>query len=171
MNPLLLSGFGISIDVNKTHLTIKQNDNVMEFEPHRMPYDSIIIDGHYGSISFEAMRWLSKHDINIALLNWNGNLLSTTLSQETLNAQLKINQYEKHLNTESRLYIAGQIVRQKVKSSLGLLKAFSNFYDVDLSTIDKEIERVNYDNINSLMMYEGRIASAYWSELSRYSIP
>jgi len=136
-----------------------------------MPYDSIIIDGHYGSISFEAMRWLSKHDINIALLNWNGNLLSTTLSQETLNAQLKINQYEKHLNTESRLYIAGQIVRQKVKSSLGLLKAFSNFYDVDLSTIDKEIERVNYDNINSLMMYEGRIASAYWSELSRYSIP
>jgi len=167
MNPLLLSGFGISIDVNRAHLTIKQKESVMEFEPHRIPYDYIVIDGHYGSISFEAMRWLSKHDVSIALLNWNGNLLSTTVSQETLNAQLKVKQYEKYLNPESRLYIASQIVKQKVRSSLGLLKALSNFYDIDFSTINKEIERVDYDNINSLMMYEGRIASAYWSELTK----
>jgi len=166
MNPLLLTGFGISIDVKKAHLTIKQKESVMEFEPHRIPYDYIVIDGHYGSISFEAMRWLSKHDVSIALLNWNGNLLSTTLSQETLNAQLKVKQYEKYLNPESRLYIASQIVKQKVRSSLSLLKSLSNFYDIDLSTINKEIERVDYNSINSLMMYEGRIASAYWSELS-----
>jgi len=167
MNSLLLSGFGISIDVNRAHLTIKQKESVMEFEPHRIPYDYIVIDGHYGSISFEAMRWLSKHDVSIALLNWNGNLLSTTLSQETLNAQLKIKQYERYLNTDFRLYIATQIVKQKVKSSLSLLKALSDFYNIDLSTINKEIERMDYSNINSLMMYEGRIASAYWSELTK----
>jgi len=153
MNPLLLSGFGINIEVNRSHLTIKQKDNIIEFEPHRIPYDSIIIDGHYGSISFEAMRWLSKHDVSIALLNWNGNLLSLTLSQETLNAQLKIKQYEKYLNPDLRLYTAGQIVKQKVKSSLGLLKSLSDFYDIDLSTINKEIERVDCDNINGLMTY------------------
>jgi len=168
MNPLLLSGFGISIDVNKAHLTIKQKENVMEFEPHRIPYDSIIIDGHYGSISFEAMRWLSKHDVSIALLNWNGNLLSLTLSQETLNAKLKIKQYENYINPDLRMYIATQIIKQKVKSSFSLLDALSDFYDIiDLSTINKEIERIDYNNINSLMMYEGRIASAYWSELSK----
>jgi len=161
MNPLLLSGYGISIDVNKAHLTIKQKETVMEFEPHRIPYDYIVIDGHYGSISFEAMRWLSKHDVSIALLNWNGNLLSTTLSQETLNAQLKMRQYEKYLNPKLGLYIASQIVKQKVRSSLSLLKALSIFYNIDLSTMNKEIERIDYDNINSLMMYEGRIASAY----------
>jgi len=47
------------------------------------------------------------------------------------------------------------------------LKALSNFYNIDLSTMNKEIERIDYDNINSLMMYEGRIASAYWSELTK----
>ena len=167
MNPLLLSGFGINIDVNKAHLTIRQKDNVIEFEPHRIPYDSIIIDGHYGSISFEAMRWLSKHDVSIALLNWNGNLLSVTQPQETLNAELKIKQYESYLNSESRLYVAGHIVKQKVKSSVSLLKELSRFYDIDLTTINKEIQRVDYDNINSLMMYEGRIASAYLTELSK----
>ena len=166
MNPLLLSGFGITIDVNKARLTIKQKDSVTEFEPHRMPYDSIIIDGHYGSISFEAMRWLSKHDVSIALLNWNGNLLSTTLPKETLNAELKIRQYEKYLNPESRLYIAGQIVKQKVQSSLSLIKNLSDFYDIDMTTINKEIQGIDYDCISNLMMYEGRIASAYWSILS-----
>ena len=167
MNPLLLSGFGITIDVDKAHLTIRQKENVIEFEPHRMPYDSIIIEGHYGSISFEAMRWLSKHDVSIALLNWNGNLLSVTQPQETLNADLKIKQYQKYLNPELRLYLAGQIVKQKVKSSVSLLRKLSGYYDIDLTTINREIQRVDYDNINSLMMYEGRIASAYWSELSK----
>jgi CRISPR-associated protein Cas1 len=166
MNPLLLSGFGISIEVNKARLMVKQKDSVLEFEPHRMPYDSVIIDGHYGSISFEAMRWLSKHEVSIALLNWNGNLLSNTTSQETLNAHLKIKQYEKYLNQDSRLYIAGQIVKQKVNASINLIKSLSNYYKVDLSVINKEIERIDYYNINSLMMYEGRIASAYWSILS-----
>jgi len=167
MNPLLLTGYGISIDVNKAHLTIKQKESVMEFEPHRIPYDYIIIDGHYGSISFEAMMWLSKYDVFIVLLNWNENLLSNTILKETLNAQLKVKQNEKYLNPESRLYIACQIVKQKVRSSLSLLNALSNFYDIDFSTINKEIERVNYNNINSLMMYESRIASAYWSELTK----
>jgi len=46
MNPLLLSGHGISIDVNKAHLTIKQKESVMEFEPHRIPYVYIVIDGN-----------------------------------------------------------------------------------------------------------------------------
>ena len=103
----------------------------------------------------------------ILLLNWNGNLLSVTIPQETLNADLKMKQYGKYLDPESRLYIAGQIVMQKVKSSLCLLKELSNFYDIDMTTINREIQRVNYDNINSFMMYEGRIASAYWTELSK----
>jgi len=94
-------------------------------------------------------------------------LLSTTVSQETLNAQLKVKQYEKYLNPDLRLYIAGQILKPKVRSSLSLLKALSDFYDIDFSTINKEIEMIDYNNINSLMIYEGRIASAYWSKLTK----
>ena len=116
------------------------------------------------------MRWLSKHDVSLILLNWNGNLLSVKQPQETLNADLKIKQNEKYLDPELRLYIASQIVMQKGKSSISLLKELSNFYDIDMTTINREIQRVDYDNINSLMMFEGLIASAYWTELSKYSI-
>ena len=90
-----------------------------------------------------------------------------THPQETLNADLKIKQYEKYLNPELRLYIAGQIVRQKVKSSVCLLRELSRFYVIDMTRINREIQRIDYNNINSLMMHEGRIASAYWTELSK----
>ena len=36
-----------------------------------------------------------------------------------------------------------------------------------MTTINREIEGIDNDKINGLMMYEGRIASAYWTELSR----
>ena len=194
MNPLLLSGFGISIDVDKARLTIKQKDDVVKFEPHRMPYDSIVIDGHYGSMSFEAMRWLSKHDVSVILLNWNGNLLSSTFPKEGNNGQLRIKQYEKYLNTEERTFIAEKIINEKIERSLVFLENLSNFYhEINIAKIkmsfSKEFEYFNLkkEKINSLkdekirknteendlkngiahlMMYEGRIASAYWSELT-----
>ena len=148
MNPLLLSGFGISIDVNKARLTIKQKESVIEFEPHRIPYDSIIIDGHYGSISFEAMRWLSKHDVSIALLNWNGNLLHSAIPKETLNADLKIKQYEKYLNEEERTTIGEKIINEKIEKSLVFLENLSTFYqEMDFEKIkkvfSKELESFN----------------------------
>jgi CRISPR/Cas system-associated endonuclease Cas1 len=47
-----------------------------------------------------------------------------------------------------------------------MLEQLSKFYDLDIPTINKEMEKLDHDNINSLMI-EGRIASAYWSEISK----
>lgn len=192
MNPLLISGYGISITVNRACLTVSNTHSETEnyeFRPHKIPYDSIILDGHYGSISLEALYWLSKHDISISLINWNGNMLYTAIPKETNNAELKIKQYQHYLDSKKRLSIANQIVTKKVKSSMGLLKQLSNFYDIDFKTIDSETKRYDsvsikdidfdstsmdmetkrydIDSIKDLMMYEGRIASAYWSRLSK----
>ncbi len=85
MKPLLINGFGTSITVDKRKLIIdnRKNNDHLEFYPHQIDYDSIIIDGHTGNISFEAIRWLMKHDITVLTLNWNGNLLATINPKET----------------------------------------------------------------------------------------
>ena len=56
MNPLLISGYGTSISVDKRCLIIdnKKKGEHYEFYPHQVGYDSIIIDGHTGNISFEG---------------------------------------------------------------------------------------------------------------------
>ena len=130
MNPLLISGFGTSINVDKAKLIInnKLKKEKLEFFPHKIEHDSIIIDGHTGYITFESLRWLSKHDIQITLLNWNGNLLSVTLPDSPNSGKLRIKQYQKYQDDIIRYTIAESIVFSKIDSSINLLEQLSYFY-------------------------------------------
>ncbi len=178
MNPLLISGFGTSINVEKRKLVIQNRlkNEKIEFYPHRISHDSIILDGHTGSISFESMRWLMKHDIHLTLLNWNGNLLATTLPEAPRSGKLRIKQYQKYQDTKTRYKIAQKIVRTKVESSLNLLKELARFYDLDIVKTEKTIQKENQSfaekldaenavSFSNLLMYEGRIATVYFANL------
>ena len=189
MNPLLLSGFGISINVDKRKLIInnKIKNQRLEFYPHKINHDGIIIDGHYGNVSFEAMRWLAKHDISLTLLDWNGKLLSVTQPDTPKSGRLRVTQYQKYLDNDFRFKIAIKIINNKISNSLNLLKQLSKFYNVlnvknFEKTIKKEenyykklqtLNKSNLTNKNSLkflktlMTFEGRVAVLYWSELEK----
>jgi putative ABC transport system permease protein len=62
MNPLLISGFGVNIKVDKRRLIIKNphTKETIEIYPHSTTYDSIIVDGHTGSMSFEVDVWYTR---------------------------------------------------------------------------------------------------------------
>lgn len=182
MNPLLISGFGTSITVDKRKLIIdnKKEQKHLEFYPHQIDHDSIIIDGHTGNLSFEAIRWLTKHDINVTVLNWNGNLLATINPKEPSNGKLRVKQYSKYLDDKTRYEIAIKIIEEKINKSMNLLKELSNYYEeIDIKKIersfkaDKEAYTRTLKNPNkkliytNLLMYEGRIANIYWESLSK----
>ncbi|MCH7647404.1 MAG: CRISPR-associated endonuclease Cas1 [Thaumarchaeota archaeon] len=188
MNPLLLSGFGITINVDKRKLIInnKIKNERLEFYPHKINHDGIVIDGHYGNVSFEALRWLSKHDISLSVLNWNGKLLSVTLPDTPKSGKLRVSQYQKYLDNNFRFKITIKIINNKINNSLNLLKELSKFYDVVnvikfKKTINEEenhlkihLKDYKFKNSNdslkflkTLMTYEGRIATFYWSELEK----
>jgi len=184
MNPLLVSGFGTSINVEKRKLIIKnklKNERI-EFYPHQIDHDSIIVDGHTGSITFESMRWLMKHDINLTLLNWNGNLLGVTLPQEPKIGKLRIKQYQKYLDDKTRFQIALEFVNSKIRNSINLITELSRFYgslqlDVVKAQFDNEIQ--NYatnsdvkdksvsDRLKKLMNHEGRIAQIHLEQFKK----
>jgi CRISPR-associated protein Cas1 len=149
----------------------------LEFYPHQIGHDSIIVDGHTGSITFEAIRWLMKHDITVTMLNWNGHLLGVTLPQTPKAGRLRVIQYRKYIDSSARYGTAAKIVNQKITNSYNLLKELSRYYDVlDVKEIEKTFanEEVNYNqnqsgmsNNNLLMMYEERIATFYWDCLAK----
>ena len=185
MNPLLITGFGTSINVDKRKLIItnKLKGTRLEFFPHKINHDGIIIDGHTGNITFEAMRWLSKHNINLTLLNWNGQLLANVMPEQPKSGKLRIKQYQKYLDSEVRFEIALKIVQTKVEHSLNLLEELSRFYEsVDFTNIRKSAEKEDLfllqimknsekqdisKSIKQLMTYEGRIAGIYHDNLTR----
>lgn len=184
MNPLLVSGFGTSINVEKRKLVIsnKLKNQRIEFYPHQIDHDAIIVDGHTGSITFESMRWLLKHDIALALLNWNGNLLGITLPQEPKIGKLRVAQYQKYLDNTIRFKIAIEFVNSKISSANNLLEELARFY----STLDPnqikaqfESEIATYANgarderapimtrLKKLMIFEGRIAQIHLEQFKR----
>ena len=183
MNPLLVTGFGTSINVDKRKLIItnKLKGTRLEFYPHKISHDGIIIDGHTGNITFEAMRWLSKHNINLTLLNWNGQLLSNVMPEQPKLGKLRIKQYQKYLDSEARFEIALKIVQCKVEHSLNLLEELSRFYEsVDVGKIRKSAEKEDLflldimknskkqdisKSIKQLMTYEGWIAGIFHDNL------
>lgn len=147
MKPLLLSGFGISLRVDKRRLIVenKLKGETTIFHPHQMDYDSIVVDGHTGMVTFEAVRWLMKHDVNLTLLNWNGELLGTVLPKGPKSGRLKIRQYQAYLDGTTRLQIARQIVRTKIIHSINLLSELSKYYS-----------EINSASINNILEKEGK---------------
>ncbi len=183
LNPLLITGFGTSINVDKRKLIItnRLKDTRLEFYPHTINHDGIIIDGHTGNITFEAMRWLSKHNINLTLLNWNGQLLANVMPEQPKSGKLRVKQYQKYLDSTNRFEIALNIGQTKVEHSLNLLEKLSKFYEsVDFVKIRKLAEKEDLflldtmknnesqnisKSIKQLMTYEGRIAKIYHENL------
>jgi CRISPR-associated protein Cas1 len=174
MNPLLLSGFGILMHVQKRKLVIENRlkKERLEFYPRQIDHDCIIIDGRSGNVTFEAIRWLMKHSISLTMLNWNGELLSMTLPKEPKSGKLRVSQYSKYLDSKTRFQIASELVRQKVALTKGLLLELSRYYEeIDKSEIERvflaeERNAIGISSVNQLLNYEGRIATFYWSILA-----
>lgn len=184
MNPLLISGFGTSINVEKRKLVIqnKLKNERIEFYPHHIEHDAVIVDGHTGSITFESMRWLLKHDIALALLNWNGNLLGIALPQEPKLGKLRVTQYQKYLDDTIRFKIALEFVNSKISSTRNLLEELARFYSVMTinearSQFENEIKL--YDSglrdenspiltrLKKLMIFEGRVAQIHLEQFKK----
>ncbi|MBM3910148.1 MAG: CRISPR-associated endonuclease Cas1, partial [Thaumarchaeota archaeon] len=176
MNPLLISGFGTSINVEKSKLIIqnKLNNTKYEFYPHKINHDNIILDNHSGNITFDAIKWLLKHDISLSILNWNGNLLGITLPESPKLGNLRIKQYQKYLDNKTRYKIAESIVFSKVQSSFNLLNNLSEFYLININKIKQEFEAEfsnyfdklkKYPSFSNLLSYEGRVAQVYFDVL------
>ncbi|MHB1830016.1 MAG: CRISPR-associated endonuclease Cas1 [Candidatus Micrarchaeaceae archaeon] len=189
MNPLLISGFGTSITVDRRRLTIvnKLENKKLEFYPHQfksptsMLYDSVIIDGHSGYMTFDAERWLMKHDVPIVMLNWDGNLLATTLPKEPISGRLKLSQYQAYLNDSWRFRIAQYIIDCKVKSESEFLEELASYYSVldmefirtcsntEFSAYSRDIKHAKNirNKINTLMLYEARMANIFWEQMAK----
>ncbi len=177
MNALYLSGFGVSLTLDGARLIVKDgflepdsSQQVHEFEPRRMPYDSVVIDGQTGSISLAAIKWLMRHGVPLFILDYNGTLLSSTLPREPVNGPLKIAQMETYQDQEKRLYVAKKLIEAKAQRTLDVVRWLEARYENSLAAfkVDSAIARLeNCRSLPVLMQVEGQIADIYWRYLQR----
>jgi CRISPR-associated protein Cas1 len=181
MNALYLSGFGISLSVERARLIVRSGFSDPEFEPERFDiqprkahFDTVIIDGHSGTITLDAIKWLMRHNIPIFILDYNGTLLSSTLPREPVNGPLKIAQIEAFKDSARRFYVAKKLVEAKAQRTLDVMRWLAARYG-ELSSqvqadLTNELERLEQcKSLPRLLSIEGRIADIYWRHLQKFS--
>jgi len=176
MKPLHLSGYGVKIKVknmrSRSDLDITDGRDSFgkepesySFRPRRIPYDSIIIDGHSGYISLQAFHWLSRNKIPIFILNFDGSLISSILAPMPVKADLRAAQFEACKDPAKKFKIAYEIVKAKIQRNRDVLKWLGERYDVAkyVRQVDKEALALSKARtVNDARIVEGRVAQYYW---------
>jgi len=175
LNPLHLSGWGVKIRVrnlrSRSDLEVidgredcKQSLS-LRFRPRRFPYSSIIIDGHSGYISLQALHWLSRNKIPVFILNYDGSLINSILPPMPVKADLRVAQIDSYRDPRKRFMIAHAIVEAKIQRSLDVLHWLSERYDIARKIREAKKEALQLPKakvINDLRVVEARVAQKYW---------
>lgn len=176
LNVLHLTGYGVKIKVSnlrsRSQLTItdgrenyRNKPATYTFRPRKNPYDTIIIDGHSGYISLQALHWLSKNNIPVFILNFDGTLISSILPPTPIKADVRTAQMKASADHAKRFHIAYTLVQAKIKRTLDVVQWTGERYN-----IDDKIRRVKGEalalfkakTVNNIRMVEGRVALRYW---------
>jgi CRISPR-associated protein Cas1 len=145
-----------------------RDESTRRFRPRKIPYDSIIIDGHSGYISLQAFHWLSKNKIPVFILNFDGTLISSILPPMPVKADLRAAQLDASRNPEKKFRIAYELVKAKIQRTHDVLKWLGDRYDIEdrVRRIKKEsLALSNARTIKDLRIVEGRVALRYWQTI------
>jgi CRISPR-associated protein Cas1 len=175
MNPLHLSGFGVEVQASNLRSSKEllitdghRNDSLPEryiFRPRQCPYDSIIIEGHSGHISLQALRWLSRNNVPVFVMDFDGSVMSSILPPKPVKADLRVLQIHAAYDPHRKFHVAHAFVEAKIQRSLEVLSWLGERYDIERETriAKREASKLKEaSTINQLRMVEGRTAQRYW---------
>jgi len=193
--PLILGGHGVSLRVHYGTLLIKngfthhpQTIEEFRFFPNdrRLPSRIVIVDGK-GNITFDAMQWLSRHNVPLIYLNWQGEVISAIgnsgciANPELIRAQITARE------GSSRFKFANWLILEKIKNSMLMIeKTFSPSPAAELSLmrlklVENQIRKNPPKSKSVLLNLEARAATAYficwhsyplkWKNLGKKPIP
>jgi CRISPR-associated protein Cas1 len=182
MNPLFLLGFGTKLAVRDRSLIAREGrftplsfarysngefrePKLFKFRPRQMPYDSIIVEGSSGMITFEAMRWLMHHNTPVFMLDHDGSVLSAIMPPQPVRGDLRRAQVEAYLDLEKRPAIARAFIEAKLERSGQVLDWLSESYDVEeeIRRFRKEAYAVTKaKKVDAVRGVEGHAAEFYW---------
>jgi CRISPR-associated protein Cas1 len=166
MRPLLISGFGTCLYTRKGLVIDDKSRGVaVEYPPHQLPFDWVIVDNYTGYASWSALRFLMAHSIPIVHMAWNGNLYGVTAPPGPISARVKLGQYRTYSDPSRRVAYASSFLRAKLTQSGSHLESLANRYSVAAESFRTESSRYpesKWTDVNRLLEFEAKCANAYW---------
>lgn len=194
--PLILTGHGLSIRVDKSCLLIRDGNTHYPDEKRELRYFRgsldippriVLVDGS-GNISIDAIDWMAEQSISLIRISYDGSNASI-LSPNGFAADPKrvAWQWETRDNPKLQLAYAIQITREKLETSLETLQSHlppSAYQAAAISSAETALANLRTrkaKSLSDLLGIEGPTAKAYWrawqgieirwKARSRYPIP
>jgi CRISPR-associated protein Cas1 len=166
MRPLLISGFGTCLYTRKGLVVDdKSRGLAVEYPPHQLPFDWVIVDNYTGYASWSALRFLMAHSIPIVHMAWNGNLYGVTAPPGPISARVKLGQYRTYTDASRRVTYASSFLRTKLALSIRHMDGLEESYGIQSKGLKEEVARFpesRWTDINRLLEFEAKCANAYW---------
>jgi len=194
--PLILTGHGLSLRVDKGHLLVRDGNTHYPAERQEwrffngtldIPPAIVVLDGS-GDITIDAIDWLATQRVPLIRIRWNGQFASIITTGGQAAAASKVYWQKQTRDTpRERIAFAADIIRQKAHNSLITMDKYLpasptlNRARKNIATRAKWLEQRIPRTIRSLLGIEGIIASDYfrawsdiplkWSGLKRHPVP
>lgn len=180
MNPLHLSGYGVKVKVcnlkSRSDLEVtdgredRKPSTSTRFRPRRFPYSSVVIDGHSGYISLQALHWLSRNKVPVFVMNFDGTMISSILPPMPVKADLRAAQILAANDSKKKFSIARALVQAKIARSLQVLDWLAERYDIprEIRVTRLEASKLrNASTVPDVRVVEGRVARRYWDAFAK----
>jgi CRISPR-associated protein Cas1 len=179
LNLLCLDGYGIKVNTKNlrklSELTITNGrdkytstQEIHKFSPRKFPYDTILIDGHSGYISLQAFHWLSKNNIPVFIMDFDGTILSSILPPTPIKVDVKLAQIKSASDKTTSFNIAHALIQAKIKRSLQVLDWIAERYDITEHLQRAKGEALSLfkaETVSQIRTVEGRVALRYWQAI------
>ena len=175
--PLILCGHGIQIRIDHGTLHIRngfthypQKSEQIRFFPGdaNLPDRIILLDAS-GSVSFDALNWMSEQTIELVQLNWKGEAISVAGNSGYCANSILVEAQKSAKAGAANLRIARWLIAEKFESSILTLENAipkSEIREAAISRIKNRIFEIrnmrNLISISSLLGIEGICAAAYF---------
>lgn len=180
--PLVLNGHGIKLNIDRGTLLIKcgfthypQIREKYRFFPNdrQLPSRLIILDGD-GSITFDALEWLSEQNVPLVQIDWKGHIASIGGAHYAADSAI-VDHQRKIKQSKQGFEYSKWLILEKINNSYKTIQHISNRSDIAKPILQKLKEQISKlkntppHNTASLLAIEGIAAAAYFRYL--YTIP
>jgi CRISP-associated protein Cas1 len=167
-------GYGIKIHVYRRHLVIE--DGIGRDRQRRRLHrastklDRLVVIGHTGYITLDALRWLRDIDAALVHIGVDGHLLTTSVvSGPTLPALRRAQALA--ATSPSGVEIARELLAAKVAGHLALLDELPDG-QARVDAVQRELSAIERATaIPALLAAEAQAAAAYWQAWASLSVP
>ncbi len=162
---VVLSGYGVRVAVERGHLVVAdgigRERRQGRFSRATSKIKRLVVLGHSGTISFEALRWL--YDIGAAFIqiDGDGNVVAASAPAGLDDARLRRAQALATTNGVG-IVIARQLLEQKLRKQAQVLEKLAEAGEARMLVLAAVDEFARAETVEQLRVVEAAGASAYW---------